>query len=239
MDDKIDWKAKYEHADHLYRLHSTKRSQFVKLNIKYRSIIREQKKELKRLLKYKEKFEKVDNEFKQHKAHQLGRVQIIPMTPDEIKEYMNKVKGIGAPYPTIPYDQLTLTKIYDWASFGCTDEEIAAHMFVDSVTFHNFCKRYPDVRKLVNKAREDMKTSLRRKQVTVAMEGNPQMLIHLGKNLLGQSEKITQETTVNVLRNIIDLDTTAQVITQDNNNLIASPPKLIEDMVNDDGDDSE
>lgn len=33
------------------------------------------------------------------------------------------------------------------------------------------------------------KASLRRKQYTIAMDGNAQLLVHLGKNWLGQSEK--------------------------------------------------
>jgi hypothetical protein len=46
------------------------------------------------------------------------------------------------------------------------------------------------------KGREALKQSLRRAQLTVALNGNPTMLIWLGKQYLGQSEN-TLETNEN------------------------------------------
>jgi hypothetical protein len=46
--------------------------------------------------------------------------------------------------------------------------------------------RFSDV---ITKGRENGKTRLRKKQIEVALAGNVSMLIFLGKNMLGQSDK--------------------------------------------------
>ena len=77
--------------------------------------------------------------------------------------------------------------IYELASIGCTDREIARWFDVDENTLrYNFSD-------ILEKGREDLKHSLRRAQIKLALSGNAVMLIWLGKNMLGQSD--TPEST--------------------------------------------
>lgn len=72
--------------------------------------------------------------------------------------------------------------VYELASIGCTDVEIARWFDVDINTLrYNFTN-------ILEKGREDLKHSLRRAQLKLALGGNAVMLIWLGKNLLGQSD---------------------------------------------------
>lgn len=72
--------------------------------------------------------------------------------------------------------------VFKLAAIGCKDIEIAEWFGIDSNTLrYNFSVE-------LLKGRETLKQSLRRKQLEVAMSGNPTMLIFLGKNLLGQSD---------------------------------------------------
>jgi hypothetical protein len=72
--------------------------------------------------------------------------------------------------------------VYELAALGCTDREIARWFDVDENTLrYNFSD-------IIEKGREDIKHSLRRAQIKLALSGNATMLIWLGKNVLGQSE---------------------------------------------------
>jgi hypothetical protein len=72
------------------------------------------------------------------------------------------------------------------AAIGCTNREIGAWFDCDEGTIRH---RFSDV---VAQGKEHGKTSLRRLQWKRAYAGSDTMLIHLGKNVLGQSEKIDQ-----------------------------------------------
>jgi hypothetical protein len=92
---------------------------------------------------------------------------------------------VGRDQKVIPSEE-----VYKLAQIGCKDTEIADWFGVDSNTL-----RYNFSVELV-KGREALKQSLRRAQLTVALNGNPTMLIWLGKQYLGQSEN-TLETNEN------------------------------------------
>lgn len=71
---------------------------------------------------------------------------------------------------------------YELAAIGCTDREIAQWFDINEDTLrYNFAD-------IIAKGREDLKHSLRRAQIKVALSGNPTMLIWLGKQILQQSE---------------------------------------------------
>lgn len=88
-------------------------------------------------------------------------------------------------------------KVIDWAlvdsacEIMCTGEEIASLCGVDYDTLNRACKREHDCgfTDYYKSASASGKMSLRRKQLEVAMSGNPTMLIWLGKNQLGQSDR--------------------------------------------------
>jgi hypothetical protein len=77
-------------------------------------------------------------------------------------------------------------EIYNLAAIGCTDSEIARWFdLAESTLKYNFSE-------ILAKGREDVKMTLRRAQLQLALSGNATMLIWLGKNMLGQ-----QDTPVN------------------------------------------
>ena len=73
--------------------------------------------------------------------------------------------------------------VYKLACIGCNASEIA--QFYD-VAPSTITRRFA---KELSKGNFEIKRKLRRKQLEVAMKGNPSMLIWLGKQELGQSDK--------------------------------------------------
>ena len=68
------------------------------------------------------------------------------------------------------------------ASLGCRDSEIAEYFDISPSTLrYNFSSE-------LTKGRHELKCRLRQAQLRVAFEGNPTMLIWLGRNILGQTE---------------------------------------------------
>ena len=85
--------------------------------------------------------------------------------------------------PRKPIDENLVEKL---ARVGCSNESIAvqAGCSVDTLT-----RRYAE---LLQKSREGLKTQLRIWQLEAAKKGNVAMLIWLGKQMLGQTEKVEQ-----------------------------------------------
>lgn len=72
--------------------------------------------------------------------------------------------------------------VYKLAAMGCTDSEIARWFSIEESTLkYNFSE-------IIAKGREQLKQSLRRAQIRLALSGNATMLIWLGKNILNQQE---------------------------------------------------
>ena len=88
---------------------------------------------------------------------------------------------------SVTYDE---EKIEALASVGCPIYEIAALCGFSESHFHELKRRYPGIQEAINRGKANMHKSLRKKQVDLALEGNVQMLIHLGKTELGQNDKI-------------------------------------------------
>ena len=74
------------------------------------------------------------------------------------------------------------------ASIQCTDEEIAAGLGCSQDTLARGRKRDQELDAAIIEGRASGRMSLRRAQYRKAMEGNPAMLIWLGKQVLGQRE---------------------------------------------------
>jgi hypothetical protein len=75
--------------------------------------------------------------------------------------------------------------VYNLASIGCNDREIALWFDIDENTLrYNFSD-------IIQKGREDLKHTLRRAMLKNALGGNAALQIFLAKNLLGMSDTPT------------------------------------------------
>lgn len=105
----------------------------------------------------------------------------------------SKSRKVGR--PKIKVDAALVEKL---AGIGCPNKEIASIVgcSVDTLDRH-----FADV---ITKGRENGKTRIRQKQIQMALNGNVAMLIWIGKNWLGQTDKqeisgIENASTVNIL----------------------------------------
>lgn len=88
-------------------------------------------------------------------------------------------------------DKLALVR--QLASIQCTDEEIAAGVGCSQDTLARARKREPEVEAAILEGKAKGRMSLRRAQYRKAMDGNPALLIWLGKQVLGQREKVESD----------------------------------------------
>ncbi len=86
-------------------------------------------------------------------------------------------------------EEITIQKL---AGYGLTNKEIAEALGYDD----NTLKRNFEI--FLIKGRANLKERLKRKQISVAMQGNVTMLIWLGKQYLGQAEKIEESGDYNL-----------------------------------------
>lgn len=77
------------------------------------------------------------------------------------------------------------------AMIQCSLDEMAAVLKCERTTLH---RRFATV---IEKGREEGKSSLKRSQYKLAMAGNATMLIWLGKQHLGQTDKSTVDMSLN------------------------------------------
>jgi hypothetical protein len=77
----------------------------------------------------------------------------------------------------VPMDEVEMM-----AKIGCTDREIAEHFGIKEDTLR---RNFAD---FLIKGRSELKQKLRQAQLRVAFEGNPTLLIFLGKVILQQNE---------------------------------------------------
>jgi hypothetical protein len=83
-----------------------------------------------------------------------------------------------------PRKQVDEEKLFTLASLGLTTAEIASVLECSPDTLERNYKEE------MAEGKEKCKASVRRKQFELAMAGNPTMLIWLGKQILGQSDKL-------------------------------------------------
>ena len=81
-----------------------------------------------------------------------------------------------------PKKDIDETQVEKLASIGCTNVEIAAFFDTSESTIR---RRFSEI---ITKGKERGKIRLRKKQMELALRGNVQMLIWLGKQVLGQRE---------------------------------------------------
>ena len=94
-----------------------------------------------------------------------------------------------------PRKEIDWKKLDNLCQIQCTGEEIASVLEIDYDTLNSACKREHKMgfSDYYSQKAPAGKASLRRRQYKAAMDGNATMLVWLGKNLLGQTDKI--ETT--------------------------------------------
>jgi hypothetical protein len=95
---------------------------------------------------------------------------------------------VGRHNISVPPDEVELM-----AQIGSTDREIAEHFGIKDDTLRRNFADY------LAKGRSELKQRLRQKQLAVAFEGNPTMLIFLGKNYLGQADTPQMSNDTQVL----------------------------------------
>ena len=115
----------------------------------------------------------------------------------DIEVFIEKVpSGGGSPKKVLTEEGCKLVE--NLSRILCTEEEIAQILETSLDTLLN--KNNKELfRGSIERGRAQGKQSLRRMQYQVAMKGNVKMLIWLGKQVLGQTEKI--DTNVNTNEN--------------------------------------
>jgi DNA-binding CsgD family transcriptional regulator len=104
------------------------------------------------------------------------------MTQTEIDSAAEEPAATRGPgRPKIEFTEKERDQIIRMAEVGCTQQEIA-HVMAVSI---DVIQKHKD---LIDAGKSHGKVKLRRVQMAKALEGNPTMLIWLGKQMLGQSE---------------------------------------------------
>lgn len=110
---------------------------------------------------------------------------------------MNKKSG---PKPKLQPTEETLKTVKGLGLIQATSKECAAVLGVTEPTWIKFKADNPEVEEALRHGQGEGLTSLRRQQFQTAMKGNPTMLIWLGKQYLGQTDK--QDITANVTQDV-------------------------------------
>lgn len=103
------------------------------------------------------------------------------------KPKVGRPKGSGAKL-------IDIEQLKQWARAGATLPEMAQRLGVSLATLNRRLE-LPKFRGALDIARAEMLTSLRSKQVALALAGNVTMLIWLGKQYLGQQDKLQHSGT--------------------------------------------
>lgn len=107
-----------------------------------------------------------------------------------------------------PPTKIDLAEVEKLARLQCTCDEFAGWFGVSKRTWIKHAKR-KEVREAIERGRERGKCSLRRAQLQTALKGNPALLIWLGKQMLGQADRVGHELT-GVEGKPIELDVSAR-----------------------------
>lgn len=110
----------------------------------------------------------------------------------DIDIFFDKVLTKGRPRKVLTEDALKLVENL-WRIM-CTEEDIAIILGTTRETLFSK-ENEPLFKEAYKKGQANARQSLRRKQYEVAMKGNVSMLIWLGKQWLGQTDKVEQTTS--------------------------------------------
>lgn len=95
---------------------------------------------------------------------------------------------------------IDLEQINTMCSIGCSMQEVAALIGCSVQWLENERDQNPAMAVAIEQGFAQMKQGLRRAQLTMALNGSPAMLIWLGKQYLGQSDKqqVDNNTQINI-----------------------------------------
>ena len=113
----------------------------------------------------------------------VKRKQPVKLKPKSKKTTKRKAK---TGRPRIQFD---LKEIESLGKLHCTYEEMAGWLGHDEETIRDRMQNEPAFLGAYKKGAGQTKMSLRRKQLQAAMDGNITMMIWMGKQLLGQTDK--------------------------------------------------
>lgn len=122
--------------------------------------------------------------------------------PIEIDIFFEKKSTKGRPKKILTEEALKL--IESLARIMCTEQEIADCLNTTTDTLHND-ENNEVFRNAIKKGQSQGKQSLRREQWKLAQRGNASMLIWLGKQWLGQTDKVENTTSFEDLTPLADL----------------------------------
>lgn len=105
--------------------------------------------------------------------------------------------GKGDPQGGRPRIEIDIDQLRNMVRIQCTAEECAAVLNVCADTIDARLKEagYDGFSEFYKRYRDEGKVSLRRAQWKKAQEGNPTMLIWMGKQMLGQTDKMQHAGT--------------------------------------------
>ncbi len=103
-------------------------------------------------------------------------------------EHRQAGDAVGRPGPK--KKPLDLDLIKELARFGNTEHDIAIICGFNPSYFSEMKKTDPRIQETIDNGYSEMKSSLRRKQLEVAMEGDRTLLVFLGKAILNQSDRM-------------------------------------------------
>ena len=109
------------------------------------------------------------------------------------KVFFDKISTRGRPRLILNNNGIDL--VCDLSSIMCTEEEIASILNCSRDLFYTEDNKEL-YRQAVQKGQSEGKQSLRRYQYELAKKGNSSMLIWLGKQWLGQTDKIEQSVGI-------------------------------------------
>ena len=94
-----------------------------------------------------------------------------------------------------PEKEIDIAELKKLCRLNCTMEEIAAFFDCNKKTIERRMADDEDFKRAVDDGRSMGRLSMRRKQLELMENGNATMAIWLGKQYLGQSDKVSQALT--------------------------------------------
>ena len=94
-------------------------------------------------------------------------------------------------------NEIDLSELEKLAGLQCTDEEVAAWFGVSTRTIERR-RLEPEFAEVMTRGKAKGRISVRRMQMKLPEEGNATMGVWLGKQILGQTDQISVDTSIQV-----------------------------------------